>query len=180
MCWSRVVFTTSSVPSLNRRRTKPSLSVDTTMADRPTPDAASVASVRRRQGSPTAIRTCTPEIHHAHRLRCAWYSASSAAVGSRSSSNLTTLVFSRLPSRSRTRNARFPDSAADSTTSPTTLPWVCCARPWPGNTIPGSSTGPRVAAIAPTCPAQRLLIESRWVSKPLAFAGKLRTRRLNK
>jgi hypothetical protein len=28
--------------------------------------------------------------------------------------------------------------------------------------------------------SKRLLIESRWVSKPLAFAGKLRLRRLNK
>jgi hypothetical protein len=27
--------------------------------------------------------------------------------------------------------------------------------------------------------SKRLLIESRWVSKPLAFAGKLRPRRLN-
>jgi hypothetical protein len=26
---------------------------------------------------------------------------------------------------------------------------------------------------------KRLLIDSRWVSKPLAFAGKLRPRRLN-
>jgi hypothetical protein len=33
---------------------------------------------------------------------------------------------------------------------------------------------------AATLQSKRLLIESRWVSKPLAFAGKLRPRRLNK
>jgi hypothetical protein len=30
-----------------------------------------------------------------------------------------------------------------------------------------------------SCKSKRLFIESQWVSKPLAFAGKLRPRRLN-
>jgi hypothetical protein len=43
-----------------------------------------------------------------------------------------------------------------------------------------SSTKPRRRAASPKLPSKRLLIESRWVSKPLALAGELRPRRLNK
>jgi hypothetical protein len=37
----------------------------------------------------------------------------------------------------------------------------------------------RAISAALSCGSTRPLIESRWVSKPLAFAGKLRPRRLN-
>jgi hypothetical protein len=44
-----------------------------------------------------------------------------------------------------------------------------------GSGVPAPPGPPRL----PGLQTKRLLIESRWVSKPLAFAGKLRPRRLN-
>jgi hypothetical protein len=46
-------------------------------------------------------------------------------------------------------------------------------------TTPSALGGKVVGTVGPSLQSKRLVIESRWVSKPLAFAGKLRPRRLN-